>query len=78
MITSIGRFRRRLHPDELLPASTKIMTPFNLNPKKIALVVIDLQKAIAAMPTAPYSAAEVVQKSILLARKFREKSATVV
>ena len=56
-----------LHPD-----------PLQLEPKKTALVLIDLQNGIVGMPTAPYSAAEVVKKASLLAQAFRAKGATVV
>jgi nicotinamidase-related amidase len=50
----------------------------HLEPKKIALVLIDLQNGVVAMPTAPYAAAEVVQKSRLLAEAFRAKGAPVI
>lgn len=49
-----------------------------LDPKKTALVLIDLQKGIVAMPTVPYPAAEVVQRADRLAQAFRAKGATVV
>lgn len=54
------------------------MSSLHLDAKKTALVVIDLQKGIVAMPTVPYSPAEIVQKSNLLAKNFREKGATIV
>jgi len=44
----------------------------------IALVVIDLQKGLAAYPTAPYGVADVVAKSRRLADAFRERSLPVV
>jgi nicotinamidase-related amidase len=37
-----------------------------LNPKSTALVLIDLQKGILAMPVAPRSAAEVIENSVRL------------
>jgi nicotinamidase-related amidase len=43
-----------------------------------ALVVIDLQKGIAAMPTSPYPISEVVSRSAQLARAFRQKGLPVV
>ena len=36
-------------------------------PKRTALIVIDLQKGIVAMPTAPVSSAEVVRNAARLA-----------
>ncbi|MGA9529045.1 MAG: hydrolase [Terriglobales bacterium] len=54
------------------------LDPLHLDPKKTALVLIDLQNGIVAMPTAPYPAAEVVKKAKLLAQTFRAKGATVV
>ncbi len=43
-----------------------------------ALIVIDLQKGIAAMPTAPYPAAEIIDRAARLARAFRERGLPVV
>jgi nicotinamidase-related amidase len=54
------------------------MNSFTLDPVKTALVIIDLQKGIVGMPAAPYSAADVVEKSARLAKAFREKKAPVV
>lgn len=54
------------------------MATFHLEAKKAALVIIDLQNAIVAMQTAPYSSADVIQRSNLLAKRFRERGATVV
>jgi hypothetical protein len=39
------------------------MTSFHLDPSKTALVIIDLQKAIVAMPVVPHSSAEIVERS---------------
>jgi nicotinamidase-related amidase len=54
------------------------MTALHLDPKKTALVLIDLQNGIVATPTVPYSSAEVMAKGKLLAQTFRSKGATVV
>src|SRR5271154_6151977 len=50
----------------------------HLDPKKTALVLIDLQNGIVARTTTPYSSAQVVQSGRRLALAFREKGATVV
>ena len=49
-----------------------------LNPKSTAVVLIDLQKGVLAMPVAPHSAAAVYERSIRLAQRFREAGAPVV
>ena len=54
------------------------MSTLRLDPKKTALVVIDLQKGITGMPTAPHPSAEVVERSNRLAKKLREKGGTAV
>src|ERR1700728_670058 len=43
-----------------------------------ALVVIDLQKGVVGMQTAPYSAGEIVARAAQLARAFRERGLPVV
>jgi len=43
-----------------------------------ALVIIDLQKAIASMPTAPHPASEVIARSAKLAAAYRAKGWPVV
>jgi nicotinamidase-related amidase len=45
---------------------------------KTALVVIDLQKGLAAYPTVPHSVTDVVAKSRQLAEGFRERGLPVV
>jgi nicotinamidase-related amidase len=45
---------------------------FSLKPKSTALVMIDLQKGILAMPIAPHSAAEVVENSARLAAGLKQ------
>lgn len=52
--------------------------PLHLDPTKTALVLIDLQKGIVAMPSAPYPVTEVLQKANRLAEAFRSKGGTVV
>jgi nicotinamidase-related amidase len=49
-----------------------------LDPKKTALVVIDLQNGTVSRETKPYSASEVVGRSRKLADAFRAKNALVV
>ncbi|NMP22475.1 hydrolase [Sulfobacillus sp. DSM 109850] len=49
-----------------------------LNPQKTALVVIDLQKGIAGMPTAPHSAADVIRRTAQIADHLREVGGFVV
>lgn len=49
-----------------------------LNPEHTALVVIDLQKGITAMPTAPHAASDVVTRSAQLADRFRACGGFVV
>ncbi|HEY0263501.1 MAG TPA: hydrolase [Granulicella sp.] len=54
------------------------MAELQLDPKKTALVLIDLQNAIVGMNPAPHSAAQVVENSRKLAEAFRAKGAPVV
>ena len=54
------------------------MSSLHLDPRKTALVVIDLQKGIVARAAVPHSSAEIVQRSNRLAKRLREKGATVV
>ena len=54
------------------------MSSFKLDPKKTALVVIDLQQGIVARQTAPHSPSEVIERSSRLAKKLRAKGGTVV
>jgi nicotinamidase-related amidase len=49
-----------------------------LDPKKTALVLIDLQNGIVARDTKPYTAAAVIERSRALADAFRAKGAAVV
>ena len=49
-----------------------------LDPKTTALVLIDLQKGILAMNTAPHASADVLAKGRQLAETFRKANAPVV
>lgn len=49
-----------------------------LDPKRTALVLIDLQQGIVGMPLAPRSGEEVVETAKALADRFREAGAPVV
>ncbi|MCL5116781.1 MAG: hydrolase [Firmicutes bacterium] len=49
-----------------------------LDPARTALVVIDLQKGITAMQTAPHSSDAVVMRAAQLAESFRQAGAFVV
>ncbi len=50
----------------------------NLDPRTTALVLIDLQKPIVAMPLSPYSGNEIVSVCRSLAETFRRAGARVV
>jgi len=54
------------------------MAELQLDPKKTALVLIDLQNAVLGMTPAPHSADKVVENSVKLANAFRAKGAPVV
>jgi nicotinamidase-related amidase len=49
-----------------------------LDPKKTALVLIDLQNGTIGRETTPYSASEVIERSRRLADAFRAKNAAVI
>ncbi len=51
---------------------------FLLDPKRIALVVIDLQKGIVASPTQPHPTAQVVANAARIANACRARGAYVV
>ncbi len=53
-------------------------TDFRLDPKRLALVVIDLQKGIVGSPTLPHNAATVVANAAKLADACRGRGAFVV
>ena len=54
------------------------MAELQLDPKKTALVLIDLQNAIVGMNPVPHTAAQVVENSRKLAEAFRAQAAPVV
>ena len=54
------------------------MPDFTIDPKKTALVLIDLQQGIVSRQLAPYPAQDVVKKGAVLAARFRDKGAMVV
>ena len=54
------------------------MTDFTLDSKSTALVVIDLQRGVATIPTVPYSNDEVRARSAELADAFRARQVLVV
>jgi nicotinamidase-related amidase len=54
------------------------MPDLSLDPRKTALVAIDLQNAVVGMNTVPYAAAEVVEKNRRIADALRAKGGLVV
>jgi len=54
------------------------MAPLTLDPSTTALVLIDLQRGIAASNTQPHAAADVIANAAQLAARFRERNALVV
>ena len=54
------------------------MNSLELDPKKTALVIIDLQQGIVARAAAPHSSAKVMERSSQLAKAFRVKGGIVV
>jgi nicotinamidase-related amidase len=52
--------------------------PLHLDPKKTALVLIDLQQGIVSRPAGPYPTKDVISNANRLAKKLREKGGTVV
>lgn len=50
----------------------------NLDPKKTALVLIDLQNGVVNRDTKPHTTGEVIERSRMLAEAFRRKGAPVV
>lgn len=49
-----------------------------LDPRKTALVLIDLQKGILAMPTAPYAPAQILANAALIATELKKAGGTLV
>jgi nicotinamidase-related amidase len=54
------------------------MSPLALDPRKTALVLIDLQQGVVGRQVAPHPAAEVIRNASRLAARFRALGATVV
>jgi len=54
------------------------MPELSLDARTTALVVIDLQKGIAGMPTMPNAASDVIARSAKLAARIRERKGLVV
>jgi nicotinamidase-related amidase len=54
------------------------MPALTLESDRTALVLIDLQRGIAGMATAPHAAGDVIARARELARRFREQHATVI
>jgi nicotinamidase-related amidase len=54
------------------------MSNLEIDPATTALVLIDLQNGIVARPVAPHTAANVVQRSAVLAEGMRRRGGTVV
>jgi nicotinamidase-related amidase len=55
-----------------------MMSSLHLDPRKTALVVIDLQQGIVARQTAPHAPSQVIERSARLAKRLREKGGTIV
>jgi nicotinamidase-related amidase len=53
-------------------------TPFSLEAKSTALVLIDLQRGIVARDTKPYTSAQVIERASRLTKRFREAGSLVV
>lgn len=51
--------------------STTDRPPINFNPTQTALVIVDLQKGVAGMPTEPYSSSLVIQNTAKLVTSLR-------
>ncbi len=54
------------------------MSEFILHPQKTALVVIDLQEGIVAMPSAPYLSKDVVERTVVLVDVCRKAGVFIV
>jgi len=54
------------------------MKVLQLDAKKAALVVIDLQKGVLGSPIVPHTAPEILERASRLAKAMREKGGTVV
>ena len=54
------------------------MAVTHLDPETTALVLIDLQRGIVAMPAQPHAAGEVIANAVRLAEQFRSAGAPVI
>jgi nicotinamidase-related amidase len=54
------------------------MAPFPFNPESTALVLVDLQNGIAALPLAPHTGTEVVERGAQLATELRQRGVIVI
>ena len=51
---------------------------FSLDPRKTALVLIDLQKGTLGLPLAPHAAAQIIETSAALGRRFADTGGTIL
>lgn len=56
--------------------NTKVLT--TLNPETTALIIIDLQQGIVAMPTEPLTANQVIQNALKLVEVFHQAKSQVI
>ncbi|MFI7674338.1 isochorismatase family protein [Actinophytocola sp. NPDC049390] len=54
------------------------MSPLNLDPRRTAMVLIDLMPRIIALPTAPHSGEQVFSRCVRLADAFRARGGLVM
>ena len=54
------------------------VNPLAMDPRTTALVLIDLQQSVVALPVVPHPAAEVVANAVRLLERFRALGSTVV
>jgi nicotinamidase-related amidase len=54
------------------------MSPLSLDPRRAALVLVDLMPRIIAMPTVPHTGEQVLARCVRLADGFRERQGLVV
>jgi nicotinamidase-related amidase len=62
----------------VLPDTLEASVELTLDPARTALIVIDLQRGILALPAAPHSAAQVVERAAALCRAARAAGIFVV
>jgi nicotinamidase-related amidase len=54
------------------------MMSLSLNPRRTALVLIDLQQGILSRPLSPYGAPQIIERSVSLGRRIRDAGGIVV